>query len=163
MGDLQLLPDPVNEALQVVQTAVVGRLLAVGLYPVQISLAQFVERRVVRRDGGRIGHHLMEFGKRRILVFAKVDLLAAGGEIPALGLLAEEGLWLPWHRNSPDSCMKRAFDVSMIQKNSTKAMFCRVGMTRFELATSAPPVQRSNQAEPHPVKAKTLPKFARVR
>lgn len=28
--------------------------------------------------------------------------------------------------------------------------FTVIGMTRFELATSAPPVQRSNQAEPHP-------------
>lgn len=47
-------------------------------------------------------------------------------------------------------------------------------MTRFELATSAPPVQRSNQAEPHPVEMRevrdlfafepqTLPKRAPVR
>ncbi len=151
VGDFQSLSDLVDEALQIMQAAIVGRLLAVGLHPVQIGLAQLVKGGVVRRNGGRVSHHLVEFGEGRIFVFAELNLLAAGRKVPALSLLAEEGFWLLWHGISLVSCRYRAFDDFMIQEIAKKGTFSAVGMTRFELATSAPPVQRSNQAEPHPV------------
>ena len=139
-----------NEARQVVPDSAVGSWLAMTFAPVEIGLREFVECGGVRRDGDRIGHHLVELGERLFAIFSQVDLLSAGGEVPALGVLVEAPLWLPSAWGDSVSCMKSAFAASRVRSRPRKVKDSLVGMTRFELATSAPPVQRSNQAEPHP-------------
>ena len=95
-ADFQLPTNAFDETFEGVRAPIVGGWFSILLNPVQIALAEVVERDRVKRHVFWIGHHLVEFFERLVSVLAELDLLSAGREIPALVLASKEGLWSAW-------------------------------------------------------------------